>query len=183
MLYELQEIKIIRKKHDLTQIQLAKLAGVSQSLIAKIEANIIDPTYSKTMRIFEALQGLDKKAQPTAEKLMNKHLLFCTANDALKEVIKKMKKFSISQLPVLENHLPIGMISEAVALDALLSNKSAESKVKEIMSDAPPVIGKDASLQIVSHLLTSYPLLIVAEKGKMLGIITKADILACVYNQ
>ena len=30
-----QDIKRIRKKHGLSQVQLAKLSGVSQSLIAK----------------------------------------------------------------------------------------------------------------------------------------------------
>ncbi|MBW2992073.1 helix-turn-helix domain-containing protein, partial [Candidatus Woesearchaeota archaeon] len=38
MPYEISEIKEIRKKLGLTQSQLSKKAGVSQSLIAKIEA-------------------------------------------------------------------------------------------------------------------------------------------------
>ncbi len=182
MYYELSEIKTIRKKHNLTQSQLAKIADVSQSLIAKIEASTIDPTYSKAMKIFEALYRLENQSQPTAEKIMNKHLLFCHGNDSLKETIEKMKKFSISQLPVVENNLPIGLISEAVALDALLTHKSAAVKIKEIMIDSPPIIGKNASLQLISQLLNTYPLLIVSEKGKMLGIITKVDILTNVYK-
>jgi len=40
MPYELEEIKEIRKKFGLTQNELANRAGVSQSLIAKIEDNI-----------------------------------------------------------------------------------------------------------------------------------------------
>jgi len=37
MTYELEEVKKIRKKLGLTQTELANRAGVSQSLIAKIE--------------------------------------------------------------------------------------------------------------------------------------------------
>ncbi|MBU4502216.1 MAG: helix-turn-helix domain-containing protein, partial [Nanoarchaeota archaeon] len=48
----LEEIKIRRNKIGLTQTQLARLAGVSQSLIAKIESKKIDPTFSKTKSIF-----------------------------------------------------------------------------------------------------------------------------------
>ncbi len=53
---ELSEIKHLRKKFGLTQSQLAKLSGVSQSLIAKIEADRIDPTFSKAQKIFEAIK-------------------------------------------------------------------------------------------------------------------------------
>ena len=59
--YELEEIKKIRKKLELTQTELADRAGVSQSLIAKIEAGRIDPTYSKTKKIFAALSDLEKR--------------------------------------------------------------------------------------------------------------------------
>jgi predicted transcriptional regulator len=39
----------------LTQGQLAKIAGVSQSFIAKIESGKIDPSYSKVKTIFDVL--------------------------------------------------------------------------------------------------------------------------------
>lgn len=49
-------IKEQRKRLDLTQNQLAKMAGVSQSLVAKIEAGSIDAAYSKVKRIIETLE-------------------------------------------------------------------------------------------------------------------------------
>ncbi|MBI2647565.1 helix-turn-helix domain-containing protein, partial [Candidatus Woesearchaeota archaeon] len=63
MTYELVEVKKIRKKLELTQTQLANRAGVSQSLIAKVESGRIDPTYSKTKKIFSALSELEKKEE------------------------------------------------------------------------------------------------------------------------
>ena len=41
----IDRISKIRKQLGLTQIQLANLAGVSQSLIAKLESGRIDPSY------------------------------------------------------------------------------------------------------------------------------------------
>ena len=74
MPYELEEIKEIRKKFGLTQSELAKRAGVSQSLIAKIEANMLDPGYSKTKQIFDALENLTQKEELTAQQIMQKKM-------------------------------------------------------------------------------------------------------------
>ena len=46
-MFELNEISRLRKQLGLTQAELAKLSGVSQSLIAKLEAGKIEPSYSK----------------------------------------------------------------------------------------------------------------------------------------
>ena len=47
MLENLDQIKIIRKKHGLNQKELADRADVSQSLIAKIESGNIEPSFNK----------------------------------------------------------------------------------------------------------------------------------------
>jgi len=51
----LSYIKKMRKKFGLTQAKLAKMAGVSQSLIAKIESEKIDPSYKIAKKIFTVL--------------------------------------------------------------------------------------------------------------------------------
>ena len=73
MSYELKDIKDIRKKFNLTQSDLAKKADVSQSLIAKIEAGRLDPTYSNAQKIFEALDTLTKKEETKAEARSEEH--------------------------------------------------------------------------------------------------------------
>ena len=72
---ELNEIRKIRKKIGITQTGLANRAGVSQSLIAKIESGRIDPTYTKTKKIFAALSDLEKKEEIKAEQLMNSKIV------------------------------------------------------------------------------------------------------------
>ncbi len=177
MLNELSEIKILRKKLNITQQELASISGVSQSLIAKIESNHIDPTYTKVKQIFQTLNSLNEKKQLKAKNIMNKKVIFVTPNDSLKNTIKKMKKHNISQLPVLENKIPAGFISETIILDAIMKNKSSDSAVKDLMKDSPPTITKDANISVVSNLLKYYPLVLVLGKGKLQGLITKADLL------
>ena len=84
MTYELEEVKKIRKKLGMTQTDLANRAQVSQSLIAKIESGKIDPTYTKTQKIFTALSELEKKEEAKAEQLMNTKIIEGITNLYLK---------------------------------------------------------------------------------------------------
>ena len=180
MPYELSEIKKIRKSLGLTQTELAKKANVSQSLIAKIESDKIDPTFTKTKKIFETLDFLQIKEEIKAEELMNKKVISVAPNDSIRDSISKMKKFGISQMPVLDGQNVVGLVSESTLLDALMGNKS--KKIMDIMEETPPVVSKTASVKVVSNLLRHYPVVLVSESGKLTGLITKADLLAKLYN-
>ncbi len=177
MISDLHEIKHFRKKLSLTQGQLAKYANVSQSLIAKIESGKIDPTFTKVQRIFATLQTLSQKEERKAKDIMHKELICLAPTDTIRIAIKKMKKYSISQLPVIQEKKAVGVISESALLDAIITNQSPNSPISSVMNDAPPIIDTVASVDVVSHLLKYYPLVLVAEKGKLLGLITKADII------
>jgi predicted transcriptional regulator len=180
MTYELEEIKKIRKKLGMTQTELANRAGVSQSLIAKIESGRIDPTYTKTKKIFAALSELEKKEEIKAEQIMTGRIISIGPNEPIKEAISKMKKFQISQLPVIEDSKLIGLVSESTILDALLNPKS--TRVRDIMQESPPIVSKTTSIQVVSNLLKHYPMVLVSEEGKLIGLITKSDLLGKLYK-
>ena len=61
MLPKIEDIKRRRKILELTQTELAKMAGISQSLLVKIEAGRVSPTYDKAERIFLALESIETK--------------------------------------------------------------------------------------------------------------------------
>lgn len=175
----LEEIKIIRKKLGLTQQELAKLAGVSQSLITKIESKKLDPTFSKAKRIFETLHQLQEKHSVKAADLMNTKLISLTTHATLQEAITKMKKHGISQLPVVEHdngEKCCGLITESTILEALVQKHTLDSTIADIVQEAPPLIDKHATKEVVVNLLRYYPIVLVGEKGKILGFITKADL-------
>ena len=180
MLYDLSEIKKIRKSLELTQSELAKKANVSQSLIAKIEAGNIDPTFTKTKRIFETLDLLQNKEELKAEEMMNQKIISVAPSDTIKDSISQMKKFGISQMPVLDNAHIVGLVSESTLLDALISGKS--KKIQEIMEETPPTVSKTASITVVSSLLKHYPVVFVSDSGMLAWLITKADLLAKLYR-
>lgn len=181
MLESLDQIKRIRKKHGLNQKELAEKAEVSQSLIAKIESNKIEPSFSNAKKIFRALEELREKEDTKAKDLMHKKIIFAESENKVSSVIKKMKKHDISQIPIGNKNQVVGIISESTILnnfDELLSHK----EVKEIMSEVPPIISLDTPRKVIIELLKVFSLVLVGKKGEIKGIISKSDLLEKIWG-
>lgn len=174
-------IKRMRKQIGVNQIQLAKEAGVSQSLIARIESGKVDPAYSKVRNIFTAIEKIGKGKILTAENIMNKKIFFVRPSSSVKEAATIMKKRNISQLPVIEHDVVVGSITEKKIIESITGDKQITDlsfvPVKDIMDDALPVVEKESPLSVILVLLEYNTGIIVANKGKILGIISKADLL------
>ena len=57
------DIRRIRKALDITQTELAKESGVSQSTIAKIEKDRISASYETVVKLFETLDEMAKNSK------------------------------------------------------------------------------------------------------------------------
>jgi predicted transcriptional regulator len=182
---EIGTIIQLRKKLGLTQTQLAKKAGISQSLIARVEAGTVDPRYSKIVKLFRALEET-KNNVVTAKDLMTKGVVGVGINETLSNAIKQMEKHKVSQLPVFEGNNLKGTISEGAILDQISKGvniaKISEEKVEKYMEDPLPQINSSANLNTMSSLLEHNKAILITEKGKIEGIITKADLLKVVRS-
>lgn len=176
-MYDLNEIKVIRKKLGITQGELAKLSNVSQSMIAKIEADILDPSYTNACKIFNTLNELNNKKSIKIKDIIIKKIISVSPNESIKTVIEKMKKYEISQTPVIDGKAIVGLITESILLDSIMNSNNPNIKVGEVMSEAPPTISLSADFEAASHLLKYYSLILVLEKGEFVGVLTKADLL------
>ncbi len=177
MIRSLLEIGPLRRKYKLSQKELALRAGVSQSFIAKIEAGKIDPTYTRTKNIFLALDDLRVREELKASQLMNTSIRFAQIGDLLKEVVAVMKREGISQMPVLSRERVCGIITEGILLKQVLDEKWGSLRVGDVMEEAPPIVSLTSGMKIISQLLQDYPMVLVAEKGDVKGVITKTDLL------
>jgi len=181
MLPALEIIPNRRRKLGLTQSQLANMAGVSQSYIAKLEAGKIEPSYIKVKAIFESLDKLERKKEVQASEIMNKNIVGINASSTINEAVEKMRDHGYSQLPVMEGDKPIGGLSERTVLEKILNPSDeinpSSLKVREIMEESFPQVADDAPLTLLSSLLKYYPAVLVQNKGDIVGIITKADLL------
>jgi len=83
-------------------------------------------------------------------------------------------------MPVIEEHMAIGLVSETGILDAMLTKKG--HKVKDIMQDPPPIVNKNTTVTVISSLLRFYPMVLVSEEGRLKGLVTRSDLLGKVYK-
>jgi len=182
MLPAIEIIPERRRKLGLTQNQLASLAGVSQSYIAKLEAGKIEPSYLKVKKIFEALDKIEKKKEVQASEIMTRNPVVVQQTDTIQEVIEVMRSKGFSQVPVFEGDKPVGGISERTLLDHMLYEENdvpaSQKIVKDVMEESWPTVSEDAPLSLLSSLLRYYPAVLVQRQGRIVGIVTKADLLS-----
>ncbi|MFH1390813.1 MAG: CBS domain-containing protein, partial [Candidatus Diapherotrites archaeon] len=186
MLPELKEIRNQRKKLGLTQTDLAKETRVSQSLIAKIEAGSIVPSYSKAKKLFDFFETIKKKHEAKAFEFMTHKVLSVKPDSTVKSAIKAMEKYSVSQLPVIEEEKNLGTISEKNVLESINNSEKGENilekEVSTVMDEAMPQITENTPFDVVSSIMSHSSGVLVTKQGKVIGIITKADLLKAVVS-
>lgn len=180
--YDLKNVRELRLKLGLTQRQLAKLAGVSQSMIAKIEANRVSPSFDVAVKIFRALESVraEKEAKVKAAEIATKELIFVNKGDYVSKAIDLMIKHNVSQLPVFDGEVPIGSISEATIVRNMDRIGADRTRVEEIMDECFPIVPEDMSISTLKEILIEYQAVLVQRNGKIVGIVTKADLLKAI---
>ncbi len=177
----LSEVKAMRTRLGLSQKQLAELAGVTQAYISKIEARTVDPRVSTLEKISKALEratAMEKRAN--VGQIMTSPIVAVKSDDRVDKAIQLMKSHDISQLPVLDGEVQVGSISEATVVQRIASGENMARLLKrnvgEIMENSFPTVSKDTDIDVVYSLLEHEPAIIVVERGKVAGIVTKADL-------
>ncbi|MBU2100971.1 CBS domain-containing protein [Candidatus Micrarchaeota archaeon] len=183
MLPDLSEIKIKRKELNLTQEELSELSKVPQSIIAKIENHKISPSYESAKKIFDVL-GKENKKKQTARNVMSKNLISIKENEKAEKAIYLMNRHGISQLPVMKKDIPIGTITEKTLVEKISSGKVRSSdKASDLMQESLPIIESNSEIEAVSAMLKYYSAVLVKEKDKIIGIITRTDVIRKSINR
>ena len=173
-----EDIKKKRIELGLTQNELAKRAGVSQPLIARIETNDVDPRLSTVAKILNAFDDVKKEQQIVAKDIISSPVIHVNPKQTLEEAVLIMNQRGISQLPVIENGIPVGSLSEGAVVKAIAGKKTfSEMLVADLMEDSFPTVPQTSSVQTISHLLERSPAVLVMERGMVTGVITKSDIM------
>jgi predicted transcriptional regulator len=186
MLPGLEEIGRRRRLLAISQKQLAKLAGVSQSMIAKIESKNISPSYMKTKAIFDTLESFERTNETKAKDICHGRVVAVQTHDPISKGIRLMRETGFSQLPVFNGTQTVGSLTDKTILEKLVSAPKPEAWVKgdieTIMDEAFPTVNEATPLSMVSALLQYQPAVLVLKRGHVLGIITKADLLKVIRS-
>lgn len=174
-------MKKVRRQLGLTQGALARLAGVSQSLVAKMEAGRVDPSFSVMRAVSEALVGLQRGRARRAEEVMSASVVAVAPENRVEEAVELMRSHGFSQLPVLAGERVVGSVSERTFLNRLMGGadprRVLELRVGEVMEDSFPLVHAGTSVEVLYPLLEFFPAVLVTKRGRMVGIVTKADLL------
>lgn len=192
---DLSEIKELRRKLNISQRELAKRAGVSQSLIAKIENGTIDPSFNKVRQIFEAfeevfrtqkVEGKTNVSKLTIYDLATKGVVSASPDEPIGRVVEKMMEGRYTQLPVMDDGKVVGSVTddlvrsytiEATRTGVKTYDEVMETPVKEIMDPPFSILRDDTPIDLASMHLQKEEAVLVSRNGEIVGILTSADFL------
>ena len=180
MFPDLSAIRIRRQKLGLKQNELAELAQVSQSLIAKLEKAKLEPSYPIAVKIFSALDSREHKNEKKCKDIMTKKVIMIKSTCKIGQASEIMKKNSIDQLPISQGKNIIGSISESLIFSKIMEegkNKILKKSVSDIMDEPFPILSSDMPISLALPILKTEPAILISENRKIIGIITKANLI------
>jgi cystathionine beta-synthase len=105
------------------------------------------------------------------------HLVSVGPDQKVADALQMMKTYGLSQLPVLDEGKSVGSLREGRLMGKLLDNRELlQSAVSEVMDRALPVANEDVSVDTAVKYLKSSPALLVEEYGRIVGIVTRQDV-------
>jgi len=174
-----EDMKKTRLELGLTQSELAARAGVSQPLIARIESDDVDPRLSTLRKIFDAFDAA-RKERIIVRSIMHSPVIHTSSGDSIEEAARIMEEHGFSQMPVIDNGVPVGSISTDQIVRSMTDQdlkKVSHLLVRNIMGDSFPTVSPASDANTVSRILEQYTAVLVLEKGIVIGMVTKHDIM------
>ena len=131
-------------------------------------------------------RGFLEEEITTAEDLIKEHLdkplVVVRTEELVSHAIERMRKYKISQIPVMDTSGFVGSVDESDLFQSFISDKNtAERPIREVMGKPFPVVKSETPVEDVSRLITkdNQAVLIDLGEGKY-HIITKYDIIGSI---
>jgi cystathionine beta-synthase len=118
------------------------------------------------------------RAKDILAKKLKKEFISINPETAIQEVLRLMRDFDISQLPVMENEEWVGSVGEQQVISALSENRMQNSSVRDIMGPALPVVSEDMTVSQLSKIISRQtPAVIVKKTAGDFQIISQYDLI------
>lgn len=127
-------------------------------------------------------RGYMDEAVTVATDLIKEHLdkplVVCRTEELVAHAIDRMRKFKISQIPVMDVNGFAGSVDESDLFAAYVNDKDiAEKPIREVMGAAYPVVPAAAKVEDIAPLFKQHQAVLVALENGKHHIITKHDII------
>jgi cystathionine beta-synthase len=122
------------------------------------------------------------KAEDVIKDHIDKPLIVARTEELVSHAIERMRKYKISQIPVMDINGFVGSLDESGLFQSYVSDKnSAERPIKEIMGKPYPIVQLGTSIEAVSKLFTRENAAVLIDLGNAkYHIITKYDIIGSI---
>ncbi len=112
-------------------------------------------------------------------------LVSAEPGSTVREALRMLEEHNISQLPVLEDGEAVGSLVEGEAMSAVIQEPELlDAPVDRLAGPPFPTVDREADVQDVSRRLTrEVPAVLVAEAGRVTGILTRYDLLHHVMDE
>ncbi|MCF8301423.1 MAG: pyridoxal-phosphate dependent enzyme [Haliscomenobacter sp.] len=118
------------------------------------------------------------RAKDILAKKFKREFISINPDTAIQEVLRLMRDFDISQLPVMENDEWVGSVGEQQVISALSENRLQNSSVRDIMAPALPVVSEDMTVSQLSKIISRQtPAVIVKKTAGDFQIISQYDLI------
>jgi cystathionine beta-synthase len=112
-----------------------------------------------------------------------RNLVWVSPGDKVADVLAKMNELGLTQVPVLEDGRPVGSMRENRVLAKVVRNHELlDSPVSDVMEASFPTLDVDSSSNEVTRRLQTSSAVLLEEYGRIIGIITRHDVLDLKLN-
>ncbi|MFC4738902.1 pyridoxal-phosphate dependent enzyme [Flavobacterium ponti] len=122
------------------------------------------------------------KAEDVIKGHINKPLVIVRTEELVSHAIERLKKYNISQIPVIDTTGFVGSIDESDLFRSYVENKDiADKPIKDIMGKPYPIVDRNAPIEEISKLINKDNQAVIVDLGEgKHHIITKHDIISSI---
>jgi cystathionine beta-synthase len=166
-------LDVARRLDDPRAMVVTLLCDTGERYLTKI----YDDTWMRENQMLEA-------ERVTAGALLGRHpeelppLVSVGPSANLRQALNLLSTWGLSQLPVVDGDDCVGSVGEALIARVLEDAKVLDRPVSEVMSAPFPVVDADVPLdRLVTLLSRETPAALVRDKGRLVGIVNRYDVL------
>jgi cystathionine beta-synthase len=106
------------------------------------------------------------------------NMISATPTETIGEALARLEQYNVSQIPVLDENRSVGALTEADLMSMIIDDPATiDKKVSEVMGKPYPVIDESEDIRHGIQYLKESPAILVSQYGRLIGILTRYDVL------